>query len=275
MQYSMSEQYWRALLYCVEADMVFGSQMATMFQLFISVDKDTGGRWNETDTGGKYSTYLDLRPQGHIFRLSIRWKLGLRRAHFPETNFQFEHPDECLFSVLDSISWCIFQAAICDSLQRLAVLFELSAAPSVAGAQELRWRLITFFYTETEAVLVHSFNYPEGSHSNSIANFWRCKALKKPDDKVNVSYRSLVKLLRGKLYECWAEMNLWYSILDLRGETLARSTPHLAASFLNQDSSSLREATPPKIISMSMLSSCLQHLSSTLATNATNSLTNR
>jgi hypothetical protein len=44
MQYSMSEQYWRALLYCVEADMVFGSQMATMFQLFISVDKDTGGR---------------------------------------------------------------------------------------------------------------------------------------------------------------------------------------------------------------------------------------
>lgn len=143
-----------------------------------------------------------LRPQHHLFRSSIRCQLRLRRAHFPETNFQLEYPDECLFSALDSISWCILQAAIRDSLQRLAVLFELSAAPSLAGAQELRWRLITFFYTETEAVLVHGFNYPEGSYSNSIANLWLCKASKKPDDKVNVSYRSLVMLLCGKLCEC-------------------------------------------------------------------------
>lgn len=110
---------------------------------------------------------------------------GLTRAHFPETNFQLEYPDESLFSTLDSISWCVCQAAIRDSLQRLAVLSEPSAAPSLAGAQELWRSLITIFNTETEAVLVHGFNYPEGSYSNSIANLWLSKASEKPDNKVN------------------------------------------------------------------------------------------
>jgi hypothetical protein len=78
-----------------------------------------------------------------------------------------------------------------------------------------------------------------------------------------------------EFYKCLNEMNLWYSKLAFKGETLARLTPHLVASFLNQEISSLIEATPPRIISMSELSSCLQHLSNTLAINATNSLTNR
>jgi len=106
----------------------------------------------------------------------------LRRAHFPETNFQLEYPDEGLFSTLDSISWCISQAAIHDAPQRLAVLSEPSVAPSLAGPQELRWRLITILDTETEAVLVHGFNYPEGCYSNNIANLWLSKALEKPED---------------------------------------------------------------------------------------------
>jgi len=121
----------------------------------------------------------------------------LRRAHFPETNFQLEYPDEGLFSTLDSISWCISQAAIHDAMQRLAVLSEPSVAPSLAGPQELRWRLITILDTETEAVLVHGFNYPEGCYSNNIANLWLSKALEKPDNKVDASYRSSVMLLCG------------------------------------------------------------------------------
>ena len=137
--------------------------------------------------------------RSHLFRSSIRCHLRLRRAHFPETNFQLEYPDEGLFSALDSISWRVCQAAIRDSLQRLAVLFKLSAAPSLAGAQELRWRLITFFYAETEAVLVHGFNYPEGSYSNSIDNLWLGKASKKPGNKVNVSY-SLQTCYFGEIF---------------------------------------------------------------------------
>jgi hypothetical protein len=73
--------------------------------------------------------------------------LGLRRAHFPETNFQLEYPGEGSFHNLDSISWGICQAAIHNSLQRIAILFEIRAAPSLAGAQELGRCLITFFYT--------------------------------------------------------------------------------------------------------------------------------
>lgn len=113
------------------------------------------------------------------------WRSGLRRAHFPETNFQLEYPGEGFFSTLDSISWGICQAAIHNSLQRLAVLFELRAAPSLAGTQELRWCLIAFFYTETEAILVHSFNDPKGSYSNIIANLWLGKNSEKPNNKID------------------------------------------------------------------------------------------
>jgi hypothetical protein len=111
--------------------------------------------------------------------------LGLRRAHFPETNFQLEYPGEGFFRSLDSISWGICQAAIHNSLQRIAILFEIRAAPSLTGAQELGRCLIAFFYTETEAILVHGFNYPKGSYSKSIADLWLRKTSEKPDNKID------------------------------------------------------------------------------------------
>lgn len=133
-----------------------------------------------------HTTSFILGKHLYVFgRKKRACRLVLRRAHFPETNFQLEHPGEGFFSTLDSIGWGICQAAIHNSLQRLAVLLELGTSPSLAGSQKLGWCLITFFYTETEAILVHGFNYPKGSYSKSIANLWIRKALEKPDNKID------------------------------------------------------------------------------------------
>lgn len=123
--------------------------------------------------------------QGNTCTEKNRCRSGLRRAHFPETNFQLEYPGEGFFGTLDSISWGICQATIHNFLQRLAVLFEFRAAPSLAGAQELGRCLVAFFYTETKAILVHGFNYPKGSHSKIIANLWLGKTSEKPGNKID------------------------------------------------------------------------------------------